>query len=55
MTHIRRINLHNNAEKKNSNGSLSCDELFYFPAPVETPDLKSDDQIQAEEAKKNVA
>ncbi len=54
MAHLRRINRHNNTKKKNGN-TLSCDDGFYYPAPAKTPDLKSDDQVQAKEAKKNVA
>ena len=55
MAHIRRINRHSNTEKGNRKQTLSCDSgTFYYPAPAETPDLKSDDQIQAKE-KKNVA
>lgn len=54
MAHIRRINRHNNDKKDNRKQSLSCEADFYYPAPAETPDLKSDDQIQAKE-KKNVA
>ena len=55
MAHLRRINRYNSDMKDNHKQSLSCDGDFYYPAPVETPDLKSDEQIQAKEAKKNVA
>ena len=54
MAHIRRINRDNNNKKDNRKQSLSCDSSFYYPTPAETPDLKSDDQVQAKE-KKNVA
>ena len=56
MAHLRRINKHNNNQKQNHKQTLSCgDDSFYYPAPVESPDAKMDLQIQAKQAKKNVA